>query len=180
MRKVVLPVFLLFLFVAALPFQGYSAEPTYPISTDVKTTRERTVSPASLTQAQPELKIDQVDQYDTIWIQFMGVGSPCRLRPAFTGRLHERSTYTPVETLLTFFSMSDIHITDKESPAQAIYSGVDRSTFWTTPTPRRTHLSCCLPPTSLTQRSRRSTSSTRPDALRFRHIPGRCGKQQPV
>jgi len=29
--------------------------------------------------------------------------------------------YNPVETLLTFFSMSDIHIVDKESPAQAIY-----------------------------------------------------------
>ena len=32
--------------------------------------------------------------------------------------------YNPIETLLTFFSISDIHITDKESPAQLLYSGV--------------------------------------------------------
>ncbi len=56
MRKVVLPVFLLFLFVAAFPFKGYSAEPTYPIFTDVKTTRERTVSPVTIPDA-PEINI---------------------------------------------------------------------------------------------------------------------------
>ncbi len=39
--------------------------------------------------------------------------------------------YNPVETLLTFFSMSDIHIVDKESPAQAIYGALDLPLrFW--------------------------------------------------
>ena len=33
--------------------------------------------------------------------------------------------YSKLETLLTFFSMSDIHIVDKESPAQAIYGALD-------------------------------------------------------
>ena len=30
---------------------------------------------------------------------------------------------TKAEKLLTFFAMSDIHITDKESPAQVVYYG---------------------------------------------------------
>ena len=60
----------------------------------------------------------------TQWIQFVEVGRRRRLRPAFAGRLQGGKHTTPAETLLTFFSMSDIHITDKESPAQALYSGV--------------------------------------------------------
>jgi len=63
MRKMLLPLFLLYLFVAALPFQVYS-EPTYPISTDVQTTRQRTVSPVPIPDDPlPHLTIDKVDQY---------------------------------------------------------------------------------------------------------------------
>ena len=131
-RKVVTPVFLLFLFVAAFPFKGYSAEPTYPIFTDVKTTRERTVSPVKIPGA-PEIKIWQVDQYDALGYSHWRFGDGVDYGP----RLPDGSpvgTYNPAETLLNFFSISDIHITDKESPAQALYSGVVLGTFGETNT----------------------------------------------
>ena len=119
MQKVVLLLCLLFLFVAALPFQGY-AGPTYPISPDVKTTRQQTVRPVSITDVPPYLTIDQVDQYQargySSWVFGAGVNAG-RLLPDGSSA----SAYNAVETLLTFFSMSDIHIVDKESPAQAIY-----------------------------------------------------------
>jgi hypothetical protein len=121
MRKVITLLFLLFLFVAALPFQAYSA-PTYPVSTDVRTTRQRVVSPLPIPDDPlPHLTIDKVDQYGprgySSWVfaepgidygPLLPDGSPV-------------GTYNPTERLLTFFSMSDIHIVDKESTAQAIY-----------------------------------------------------------
>ena len=86
MRNAITPAFLIFLAVAALPFQGYAAAPTYPIFTPVQTTRDRTVSPAHR-QHTPPLTIDQVPQYETRWLQFMDVWGPAsRLRPVFTGR----------------------------------------------------------------------------------------------
>jgi hypothetical protein len=127
MREVLLPLFLLFLFIAALPFQGYAAEPTYPISTDVRTTRQQTVRPVPIpNDPLPHLTIDKVDQYGprgySSWALGAGVDAG-KLLPNgyFVGR------YNPVETLLTFFSMSDIHIVDKESPAQAIYGALNSS-----------------------------------------------------
>ena len=124
MRKVVMPLFLLFLFIAALPFQGYAAEPTYPISTDVQTTRERTVSPALLAPGTTELVIDQVSQYEQYGYSSWEWGAPIDYGPLLLD-LSRAPKPTPVETLLSFFTMSDIHIVDKESPAQAIYAGVN-------------------------------------------------------
>ena len=126
MRKVLLQLFLLFLLVAALPFQGYTAEPTYPISTDVKTTRQQTVRPVWLPVSTTKLTIDQVEQYApneySSWL--FGAGADAgRLLP--NGSAVRSSN--PIETLLTFFSMSDIHIVDKESPAQAIYAALNAS-----------------------------------------------------
>jgi hypothetical protein len=121
MRKVVLPVFLLLLFIAALSFQGYAAEPTYPISTDVQTTRERTVSPASLDPGTTELYIDQVSQYEQFEYSSWGWGDPVDYGPRLLDGTRAAEEPTAVETLLSFFTMSDIHIVDKESPVQAIY-----------------------------------------------------------
>jgi hypothetical protein len=127
MREVLLPLFLLFLLTAALSIQGYAAEPTYPISTDVQTTRQQTVRPVPITNDPlPHLTIDKVDQYGprgySSWVFGAGVNAG-KLLPdgSFVGR------YNPVETLLTFFSMSDIHIVDKESPAQALYGALNSS-----------------------------------------------------
>jgi len=124
MQKVILPLFLLFLFVAVLPFQGY-AEPTYPISTDVQTTRERTVRPVLIiNDPLPHLTIDKVEQYQPRGYSSWGWGLGVNAGPLLPDGSAVRA-YKPLETLLTFFSMSDIHIVDKESPAQAIYGALN-------------------------------------------------------
>ena len=119
-------IFLLFLFVAVLPFQGYAApppsNPTYPINPDVKTTRQQTVRPVSIAGAKV-LTISQVSQYEPNGYSWWNMGAGVDAGPLLpdgsaVGAHHE------VESLLTFFSMSDVHITDKESPAQALYAGV--------------------------------------------------------
>ena len=140
MRKVLTPVFLIFLLVAAWPFQAYSepinplasgvettleqtvrSEPTYPISTDVETTRQRTVRP--LIAGPEELKMWQVEEYAPNGYSSWEFGKHVDAGPLLPDG-SAVGTYNPIETLLTFFSMSDIHITDKESPAQLLYSGV--------------------------------------------------------
>ena len=133
--KVAFELILLFLFVAALPFQGYPAGPTYPISTDVQTTRQRTVTPVAIPGA-PELAIGEVDQYAAYGYTDYRFGPP---GPVNYGKLlpdgSQPGAYSPAETLLTYFSISDIHITDKESPAQVIYLGYVLGTFGNTATP---------------------------------------------
>lgn len=102
------------------------------ISTDVQTTRERTVRPVPIPDA-PEIPIQEVAQYDALGYSHWKFGEGVD----YGARLPNGSpvgSYKPVETLLTFFSMSDIHIVDKESPAQALYSGVVLGSFGETNT----------------------------------------------
>jgi hypothetical protein len=122
-RKVAISLFLLFLFIAALPFPGYAAAPTYPISTPVQTTRQRTVSPIWLDPGTTQLSIDQVSQYADYEYSSWGWGTGVDYG-AFLPDNTDVGTYNSGETLLRFFSMSDIHIVDKESPAQAIYGAL--------------------------------------------------------
>ena len=119
-NRAILSIFLLLLCVTAFPSMGYTAEPTYPISTDVKTTRERTVRPVSITDAPPYLTIDQVDQYGPKGYSSWEFGSGVDAGPLLPDG-SAAGSHSSGETLLTFFAMSDIHIVDKESPAQAIY-----------------------------------------------------------
>ncbi len=119
MRKAVAPGFVLIMLLAAtLPFKG--AEPTYPISADVQTTRQRTVRPVPLPDVRPYLTVTEVDQYGPRGYSSWVYGDPVDAGALLLDGT-EAGLYSPTETLLTFFSMSDIHIVDKESPAQAIY-----------------------------------------------------------
>ena len=119
-------IFLLFLFVAVLPFQGYAAppspNPTYPINPDVKTTRQQTVRPVSIAGAKA-LTISQVSQYEPNGYSWWNMGAGVDAGPLLPDG-SAVGAHHAVESLLTFFSMSDVHITDKESPAQALYAGV--------------------------------------------------------
>jgi len=120
MRKVAKTAFFLLLIVVALPFQG-NAGPTYPITPGaVQTTRDRTVSPTSLPEHTTQLKIDWVEQYAPNGYSSWGWGPGVDAGPLLPDG-SEVGDYNPVETLLSFFSMSDIHIVDKESPVQGIY-----------------------------------------------------------
>ena len=97
--------------------------PTYPIDPDVYTTRERTVRPLSIADTPPYLTIDKVDQYGprgySAWKFGDGVDAGALL-PDLT----KPGTYRATARLLSFFTMSDIHIVDKESPVQAIYGAL--------------------------------------------------------
>ena len=120
-RKMLTPAFLLLLFVAAWPFQAYPAAPTYPISTDVQTTRQRTVSPAPIPGA-TEIAIGDVAQYDTLGYSHYTFGDPVDYGALLPDGAPV-GPYASTETLLTYFSISDTHITDKESPAQVLFFG---------------------------------------------------------
>jgi hypothetical protein len=117
MRTLMAPVFMIVYFMAAIPPQAYTAEPSYPIATDVYTTRQQTVRPVSIPGA-PELAITDVDQFESTGYSSYTLGTGVDAGPLMLDG-SEPGTYSPVETLLTFFTISDIHITDKESPTQA-------------------------------------------------------------
>jgi len=122
MRYVLTQAFLPFLFMTTA--SGYAADPTYPITADVKTTRQRTVSPSALDTDPSPLLIKQVSEYADRGYSSWQWGNPVDYGPLLPdGTVPPEPA--PAETLLSFFTMSDIHITDKESPAQAIYAGVN-------------------------------------------------------
>jgi hypothetical protein len=117
---------LFLLFFAVLPFQAYAAEPTYPIATDVYTTRQQTVRPVSIPEA-AHLTITQVDQYGPTGYSSYVLGAGVDAGPLLPDG-SDPGTYNPIETLLTFFTMTDIHIVDKESPAQAYIGALQAGT----------------------------------------------------
>jgi 3',5'-cyclic AMP phosphodiesterase CpdA len=110
-----------------LPLWLYGAEPTYPISPDVYTTRQQTVTAVALPEGTPEITITAVSEYDTYGYSHWVLGPKVDQGPLLPDG-SSPGTRTKVEGMLNFFTMSDIHITDKESPAQIPYPGTT-STF---------------------------------------------------
>jgi metallophosphoesterase (TIGR03768 family) len=111
--------------------------PSYPISRDVQTTLDRTII-ASLSPVSPVLPNPLADPptYASIYpcqislYSRNGYGkgvqnqaSPYLTIDINTGHFTSPSDLDPLATtLLSFFTISDVHICDKESPAQAIYN----------------------------------------------------------
>jgi metallophosphoesterase (TIGR03768 family) len=95
----------------------------YPIASDVFTTRQKTVAPDSA----PSHKIFpyEVSKYEQYgygaWQYGSGIDSGKQLDIMPSG--YTGVSVTNTANLLHFFTLTDIHITDKESPAQAIYFG---------------------------------------------------------
>jgi metallophosphoesterase (TIGR03768 family) len=109
---------------------GGAAAPTYPISTDVVTTVERTVRFPFNVDGGGLLphQTNQIARYGEFGYgeYTLGAGLPLdpRAGPGTAGIMPAGFDYTAVTRkakLLHFFAMSDIHQTDKESPAQLIY-----------------------------------------------------------
>lgn len=93
----------------------------YPIAADVFTTRQETVIPGPTPSK--TILLDEVSNYRHygygIWKSGKGIDDGKRLdiMPAgYTG-----ASVTNKAKLLNFFAITDIHITDKESPSQLIY-----------------------------------------------------------
>ena len=97
----------------------------YPISSDVFTTRQKAVvsdlTPWGLDTIFPyEVSKYKQNGYGS-WHYEPGVDSGKRLDLMPT--TYSDTSVTNTAKLLNFFTMSDIHITDKETPAQAVYYG---------------------------------------------------------
>ena len=97
----------------------------YSIDSRVVTTLDRTVLPVAVPSHSPTILPYEVSQYSQNgygnWEYGEGIGYEKRL-----DLLSPADTITPVNNsakLLRFFDFTDIHITDKETPAQAIYFG---------------------------------------------------------
>jgi hypothetical protein len=123
MKNLSVSAFLVLLFGTAAAFQACSESPTYPVSTDVKTTRERTVRAATLPSGTTQLTTEQVKEYGPHGYSSWVYGGPVDYG-ALTPDNSSAGTYTVGATLLSFFTMSDVHIVDKESPSQAIFGGM--------------------------------------------------------
>ncbi len=104
---------------------GGSTKPqvvSWPIAKNVYTTAQRQVLPVALTASTPHLKPGDVPLYDKYGYSAWQFGGPLLhvkrsdLAPAYRGAPN-------AARLLSFFSISDIHIADKESPAQPLYIG---------------------------------------------------------
>ena len=94
----------------------------WPIARQVYTTAEQQVSPVALSAATRQLHPGDVALYAQYKYSAWTLGGPLRhvvrkdLAPGYTGA-------PAVARLLRYFSISDIHIADKESPAQPLYIG---------------------------------------------------------
>jgi metallophosphoesterase (TIGR03768 family) len=98
---------------------------SYPIDPGVYTTLERTVIPVGVPSTSPALLPYQVSNFSQygygVWQAGAGLGFEKRLDLMPSD--YNDTPVTNTASLMNFFTMSDVHITDKESPGQAIYYG---------------------------------------------------------
>ena len=97
----------------------------YPIASEVFTTRQKTIVPDPLPPGAEKIFPYEISKYDKNgygkWHYGPGIdsGKQLDIMPAgYTG-----TNVTNTKRLLKFFTISDIHITDEESPAQLIFMG---------------------------------------------------------
>ena len=98
-------------------------QPTsWPIAQEVYTTAEHQIQPLAVPPSAPQVNPSQVAEYAQYGYSAWQQGGPLayvkrtELAPAYKGAAN-------AARLLIFFSISDIHIADKESPAQVNYAG---------------------------------------------------------
>jgi metallophosphoesterase (TIGR03768 family) len=93
----------------------------YPIATDVQTTLQRTIAPGATSSTAIALReVSKYAQYGYGNWNY-GSGLPYDKRLDIMPATYSGSAVTKKTKLLNFFTISDIHITDKESPNQLIY-----------------------------------------------------------
>jgi metallophosphoesterase (TIGR03768 family) len=96
---------------------------SYPIDSKVFTTLERTVIPVTVPSTSPKLLLNDVSKYSQYGygISQFGGGLGFQKRLDIMPPAYTNTSVTKTAKLLNFFTITDIHITDKESPAQLIY-----------------------------------------------------------
>lgn len=98
----------------------------YPIDSNVLTTLDRTIVPSPLPTLPVSILPDEITKFSQlgygVWNYGPGLGFQKRLDimpPAYAD-----SSVTNSSKLLSFFAMTDIHLTDKESPGEAVFFGL--------------------------------------------------------
>jgi metallophosphoesterase (TIGR03768 family) len=94
----------------------------YPVDPGISTTLQRTIAPGAIAPGN-RIDLSSVSQYSKYgygaWTY--GAGLPLDQRPDIMPAGYTGASVTKKAKLLNFFTISDIHITDKESPSQLIY-----------------------------------------------------------
>lgn len=93
----------------------------YPIASGVFTTLQKTVVPGPTPSA--KIQLYEIAKYRQYGFGNWALGGPLKsvTRIDIMPALYDGSAVTKKEKLLKFFTITDVHITDKESPNQAIY-----------------------------------------------------------
>jgi metallophosphoesterase (TIGR03768 family) len=101
----------------------------YPIDSDVQKTDQRMLAFPFVTSSPPPLeRLTQVSEYENFGYGTWAFGAPLPIEPRTDSTTfgimpdgYVVPAFPPKEKLLNFFTISDIHITDKEAPNQFIY-----------------------------------------------------------
>ncbi len=102
-----------------------SRVPGYPIADRVFTTRQQTVVPVPLPSPTPSIFPCEVAKYESLGFgkYQLGPGMDEGKRFDIMPAGYNAAGVSQAASLLSFFAISDIHITDKESPAQVLVAG---------------------------------------------------------
>ncbi|MDD2736520.1 MAG: TIGR03768 family metallophosphoesterase [Desulfuromonadaceae bacterium] len=95
--------------------------PEWPIAKEVFTTAEQQILPIGLPDSTPHINPRDVSLYEIFGYSAWQVGAG--QSPVKRTDLAPGNAATNAAHLLTFFTITDVHITDKESPAQVNYLG---------------------------------------------------------
>lgn len=97
----------------------------YPIASDVFTTRQRTVIPDALPSDSETIYPYEISRYEQngygAWHYGSGIDSGKQLDIMPTG--YSGASVTNTARLLNFFTITDIHISDEETPCSAVFAG---------------------------------------------------------
>jgi len=107
------------------------SEAGYPISSEVYTTRQKAIAPDSITSAPDAISPWDSSQFQQngygLWHYVPGIDYGKDLRIMSGG--YNVSSVTNAASLLSFFTITDTHIYDKESPSQPFYLLMRDMTF---------------------------------------------------
>ncbi|GFE62895.1 TIGR03768 family metallophosphoesterase [Geobacter sp. AOG2] len=102
---------------------GGSQVAGYPISSTAYTTLQKTIVPGTTTGALAPPYLNQISLYDQNGYGEWSYGAPLpsEKRTDIMPPAYQAPAINNPAKLLRFFAMTDVHITDKESPSQLIY-----------------------------------------------------------
>ena len=112
--------------IALIPIISMSILLLFPVSgsgADVPTTRQQTILPIAIPDGTPQVAPSNVPMYAVYGYSAWQFGAGTNEGRKFDLMPAGYAGAGNAARLLSFFSMSDIHITDKESPAEVPYMG---------------------------------------------------------